>query len=227
MAYNYVCMIQRTCKLSDSNSFFLFGARATGKSTLIKQWAKNKNVLAIDLLDPHTESRYVNQPEILRADWQAAKPDWVVVDEIQKNIKLLDVIQSGIVDDKMKFALTGSSARKLKRGSANLLGGRAFEFRLHPFNYRELGNRVPLQDLLQWGSLPEVIELVPADKVRKLFAYVSTYLKEEILYEQVLRKFEPFRKFLEIAAQMNGKILNYAKIARALSLKPLGFGRAG
>ncbi len=183
-------MVQRICKLSDSNSFFLFGATGTGKSTLIKQWANNKNVLAIDLLDPATETRYSSQSDVLRADWRAAKSEWVVVDEIQKNTKLLDVIQSGIVDEKMKFALTGSSARKLKRGSANLLGGCAFEFRLHSFSYRELENRVALKELLQSGSLPEVIALAPADKARKLYAYVSTYLKEEILYEQILRKIE-------------------------------------
>ncbi len=134
-------------------------------------------------------------------------------------------MQKGIVKYKIKFALTGSSARKLRRGAGNLLGGRAFEFHLHPFTSVELGKQFSLIEALKWGTLPEVIPLEPADKERKLYSYVSTYLKEEILVEQIVRNIEPFRKFLEVAAQMNGKILNYAKIARDAGIEERSVAR--
>lgn len=168
----------------------------------------------MDLLEPSTEARYALKPERLLEDWASEKKEWIVIDEIQKNTALLNVVQKGIVKSKIKFALTGSSARKLKRGSANLLGGRAVEFHLHPFTDAELKGGVPLLELLRWGALPEIISLEPDSKVRMLYSYVSTYLKEEVLAEQIIRKIEPFRRFLEVAAQMNGKILNFAKIAR-------------
>ncbi|MGZ5280085.1 MAG: ATP-binding protein [Pseudobdellovibrionaceae bacterium] len=218
-------MIRRLAKLSKSHSFFLFGPRGTGKSTLLKSWKKGLSVLYIDLLQPEVEARYSLNPQYLLNDWQAEKSDWIVIDEIQKVPKLLDVVQMGIVNHKIKFALTGSSARKLKRGSANLLGGRAFDFHLHPFTSAELKEKFSLIDSLRWGSLPEIFELETQDKKRRLYSYVSTYLKEEVLIEQLVRKIEPFRKFLEVAAQMNGKILNYAKISRDAGIEEKNVSR--
>jgi uncharacterized protein len=207
-------MIQRFCKLSNSNSFFLFGARGVGKSTLLDEWSRDKSVLKIDLLLPEIEARYFSKPSTLLEDWGAHHPEWILIDEIQKVPALLNVAQHAIVKHNVKFAMTGSSARKLRRGSSNLLGGRAFEFHLFPFSFLELKEQFSLIDTLKWGSLPEVLPLDAADKKRKLYSYVSTYLKEEVIFEQIIRKIEPFKKFLEVAAQMNGKILNYSKIAR-------------
>jgi predicted AAA+ superfamily ATPase len=207
-------MIQRLSKLSKSQSFFLFGARGTGKSTLLHSWKKGLNCKYIDLLEPNIESELALNPERLLEYWLPNKTDWIVIDEIQKIPKLLDVVHYGIEKYKIKFALTGSSARKLRRGAANLLGGRAIELKLHPFTHLELKSSFNLDDVLAYGSIPSIYQLKGKDKIRALYSYVLTYLKEEVLVEQLIRKIEPYRKFLEVAAQMNGKILNYAKIAR-------------
>lgn len=169
----------------------------------------------VDLLDPSTEVRYGAKPQSLLEDWSARKTQWVFIDEIQKQPNLLDVVHLGIEKHKIRFALTGSSARKLRRGAANLLGGRAFEFHLHPFTAVELGEKFDLTSALSFGTLPHLLELnSDQDRRRFLYSYASTYLREEILVEQIVRKIEPFRRFLEAAGQMNGKILNFAKIAR-------------
>ena len=111
--------------------------------------------------------------------------------------------------------MTGSSARKLKRGSANLLAGRAFIYHLFPLTSIELGSVFELDKALQWGTLPAIFAC-DSDVERREFlnAYSHTYLKEEIVVEQVVRNLDPFRNFLEVAAQCNGKIINYLNIAR-------------
>jgi predicted AAA+ superfamily ATPase len=110
--------------------------------------------------------------------------------------------------------MTGSSARKLKRGGANLLAGRAFVYHLFPFSFVEVGEMFDLEKALNWGMLPQIFATrTNDDRVRFLQAYAYTYLKEEIAAEQIVRKLGPFRRFLEVAAQCNGKIINYAKIA--------------
>lgn len=218
-------MIRRLLPLSNSRSFFLFGPRGTGKSTLLEQWSQKHSHELYDMLDPSTEMSLGRNPELILENWLAKKTDWIILDEIQKNPKLLDVVQKGISKYKIKFALTGSSARKLRRGSANLLGGRASEFRLHPFTYIELGHKFNLLQILSWGSLPEVISLDVIEKNRALYSYVSTYLKEEVLVEQLIRKIEPFRRFLEVASQMNGRILNYAKISKDTGVEEKSIAR--
>lgn len=218
-------MIHRLSKLSKSRSFFLFGARGTGKSTLLNQWKKGLSVHIYNLLDPETEATLLARPSTLIENWRVQKTDWIVIDEIQKNIKLLDVVHDLIVKHKICFALTGSSARKLKRGSANLLGGRADQFHLYPFSYLELNKKFNLLECLQYGSLPVIHDLSNLDKQRALYSYVSIYLKEEILVEQIIRDIEPFRKFLAVAAQMNGKILNYSKISRDTGVEEKSIAR--
>lgn len=113
------------------------------------------------------------------------------------------------------FILTGSSARRLKRGGANLLAGRAFVYHLHAFSCFELVDHFDLEEALHWGTLPRIFNLDgETEKSEFLRSYADTYLKEEIWSEQVVRKLQPFRRFLEVAAQCNGKIINYANIAR-------------
>lgn len=210
-------MYPRSVKLPGSNSFFLFGPRGTGKSTLLQKELPSDRALWIDLLDPDQEAEYQMHPGRLLERWQAAepRPAWIVIDEVQKAPKLLDVVHQAIERHQILFALTGSSARKLKRGGANLLGGRAFVLHLHPLSSFELGPDFSLAEALQWGTLPKVIALqAPEDRKRFLRAYVQTYLREEIQIEQAVRKIEPFRKFLEVAAQSNGEILNYSRLGR-------------
>ncbi len=210
-------MIDRIIKPPKLHSFFLFGARGTGKSTWLQQQFEKIPHLYIDLLDPDEEERLSkNYSSLLAQIAGLPEPDaWVVIDEIQKLPKLLDVVQLGIEKHKTLFALTGSSARKLKRGGANLLAGRAFLYSLFPFTFLELKDRFDLDQVLQWGSLPEMTHLQNnQEKTRYLRTYSQTYLKEEIVAEQVIRKLDPFRHFLEIAAQQNGEILNFSNMAR-------------
>jgi predicted AAA+ superfamily ATPase len=174
------------------------------------------NCLYIDLLDLATEDLFRTHPEELRQQILAKKDcDWVVIDEVQKLPRLLDTVHQLIEEKRAKFILSGSSARKLKRGSANLLAWRAFVYHLHPLTSVEYGATFSLQEVLEWGALPKLLEFQNAsDKIEFLRAYALTYLKEEIQVEQLVRNLDPFRQFLEIAAQSNGQIVNYSKIAR-------------
>ncbi len=209
-------MLKRLSSLSKNQSFFLFGARGTGKSTLLRSLSQFKDCLFIDLLRPSQEEIYSLDPEtLIRQTQNMTKKNWVVIDEIQKCPKLLDVVHGLIEERKINFALTGSSSRKLKRGGANLLAGRAAVFSMFPLTYFELQNKLSLSEVLNWGTLPKILEFSTVlEKNRYLKSYVHTYLKEEIQVEQVVRKLEPFRLFLPVAAQMDGQILNYSKIAK-------------
>ena len=212
-------MVKRIAQLSQSNSFFILGPRGSGKSTLIKK-KYSKNSLYIDLLEPQTEDRYRLNPESLKQELAGkAQIKKVIIDEVQKLPRLLDVAHQLIEEKNIQFILSGSSARKLKRGGANLLAGRAFVFYLHPFTSKELGQSFDLNTALCWGLLPHLFNLKSdSDKEEYLKAYALTYLKEEIQLEQIVRKLSPFRKFLEISAQMNGKVINYTKIARDIGV---------
>ena len=194
----------------------MFGARATGKSTLLLDYFSNEKTLWIDLLDPELEDRLSTNPNMLKTLIQGEPNiNWVVIDEIQKIPDLLNVVHGLSKNKSLKFALTGSSARKLKRGGANLLAGRAFNYVCHPLVHSEIADQFMLNDVLRFGSLPEIFSLADdSEKSDYLRAYVDTYFKEEIVAEQIVRKLKPFKNFLQIAAQMNGKILNINKIAQ-------------
>ena len=210
--------INRIIKLPLDKNFFLFGARNTGKSTLLKTtFSKKNNCLWIDLLDFVEEERYSRNPQALEAEVLAASDvKYVIIDEIQKIPKLLDLVHKLIESTNKIFILTGSSSRKLKYGGANLLAGRAFTYNLFPFLSIEIKNNFKLDEILRWGSLPSIIFSMNTDeeKMQFLHAYSQTYIKEEIWMEQFIRKLNPFRKFLEVSAQSNGQIINYANISR-------------
>jgi uncharacterized protein len=214
-------MFNRILKPSKNNSFFIFGARGTGKSTWLRENFSTIPHLYIDLLDPDIEDTLAKNPNSLLAQIEALphKNAWVLIDEVQKLPKLLDLVHLSIEKNKTRFVLTGSSARKLKRGGANLLAGRAFVHHLFPLTHRELKQDFDLQQSLHWGTLPQIFQHEdPQDKTRYLRTYAQTYLKEEILVEQVVRKLDPFRHFLEIAAQHNGEIINFSNIARDIGV---------
>ena len=212
-------MVKRLAKLSRSNSFFILGPRGSGKSTLIKQGYSKKS-LYIDFLDPQVEDRYRLNPSLLKQELAGQKQyQRVIIDEVQKLPRILDLVHQIIEEKNIPFILSGSSARKLKRGGANLLAGRAFVFYLHPFTALELGAQFDLNKALCWGLLPYQLKLkTDNDREEYLKAYALSYLKEEIQMEQIVRKLNPFRKFLEVAGQMNGKIINFSKIARDIGV---------
>lgn len=209
-------MFHRIIKPLRSSSLFLFGARGTGKSTFLKQFLRKQPTYWVDFLDPEQEGRFSRNPSLLKQEIEGQqKTEWVVLDEIQKVPKILDVVHQLIESTKIKFALTGSSARKLKRGGANLLAGRAFLNTLHPLTYSELGQRFDLVNYLKWGGLPKIYSLATDEEKKEyLKTYAHVYLKEEIISEQIVRRLDPFRRFLEIAAQVNGEIINFSNIAR-------------
>src|SRR3989338_3102838 len=151
-------MFPRVLNPSNSNSFFLFGARGTGKSTFLKERIKSSEVLWIDLLHAKQEDLYRLHPEELVNQVQAQEKtlEWVIIDEVQKLPRLLDTVHSLIESTGVKFILTGSSARKLKHGGANLLAGRAFVYSMHPLTHVELGENFDLNKTLTWGSLPKI-----------------------------------------------------------------------
>lgn len=143
----------------------------------------------------------------------------VVIDEVQKQPKLLDVVHSILARQSRQFILTGSSARKLKRGTSNLLAGRAFVLHLYPFSYQELGASFDLSSALQYGLLTQVCQFdTSKDKQRYLQAYTQTYIREEVAAEQLIRDLNPFRRFLEVAAQMNGQLLNVHRLAKDVNV---------
>lgn len=212
-------MAHRFLKLTTTYSVLLLGARGTGKSTLVRETYPAKDNLYIDLLDPEEEARFARRPnlliELVEAMPQEAR--YVIIDEIQKKPKLLDVVHLLLESRKCGkyFILTGSSARKLKMAGVNLLAGRAFVYHLFPFSFIECGKEFKLEAALHYGMLPKIFEFNTAeDKRRFLQSYTLTYLKEEIWAEHLIKELDPFRRFLEVAAQSNGKILNYAHISR-------------
>lgn len=215
-------MIQRLFSPPKKQNYFLFGARGTGKTTFLESWYRltpdvPSSVLYINFLDPDQEDLFIRNPnrlkEILAEKKLAIKV--VILDEVQKVPRILDVVHYCIEKHKnIQFIMTGSSARKLKHGGANLLGGRAISFYMHPITFLEATNNEELTEILSWGALPKLYELeTDLEKQRFLKAYVQTYLKQEIQLEQLVRDIISFREFLDLAAQSNGEIINYANIA--------------
>lgn len=214
-------MLSRIIKPSNNSSFFVFGARGTGKTTWLRSYFADKPHLWINLLNDDEETEFSLNPALLKNKVAQLPPEtrWVVIDEIQKVPKLLDIVHLLIEEEKIKFALTGSSARKLKRGGANLLAGRAFVYHMHPLTWSELGQMASLDDLLHWGSLPRLLSLdSPQDKSEYLRAYAKTYLAQEVVAEQLVRQLMPFRRFLPVAAQQNGQLINYAKMSKNIGV---------
>jgi predicted AAA+ superfamily ATPase len=211
-------MVNRLVNPLTGNSFFLFGARGTGKSTFIKE-GFSKSSMYLDLLDPALEDRLSRNPNDLHLLLGNESYEWVIIDEVQKVPRLLDIVHSLIETRNQKFILTGSSARKLKRGGANLLAGRAFVYNLFPFVTHEIGDHYNLPSLLQFGSLPKVVTAESLEE-RKAYlrSYALTYIKEEVSAEQILRKLDPFRNFLRIAADQSGKLVNHSAIGKQLGV---------
>jgi len=218
-------MFHRLLKIPENRSCFFFGARGTGKSTLLRETLAPGSVRLFNLLEADTEDQLARDPRSLEREVLALPPSVtrVVVDEVQKLPRLLDVVHNLMVTHRVpqSFVLTGSSARRLRAGGANLLAGRASLRHLFPLVRRELGEAYDLDRALRFGGLPEIWNLgTDPDRADFLRAYAHGYLREEIRSEQVVRRLDPFRRFLEVAAQGAGKILNYARIARDVGSDP-------
>ena len=195
-------------KLAARKSVFLFGPRQTGKTALLRHALPGAKVY--DLLDGDVFLSLSRRPTQL-AEELGPRDEVVVLDEIQKIPALLDEVHRLIEQRGLRFVLTGSSARKLRRGGVNLLGGRAPSRTLHPFVLKELGDSFDLLRALDRGLIPSIyFSENPRDDLR---AYVGTYLKEEIAAEALTRNIPAFSRFLEVAALCHGTMLNYSAVA--------------
>jgi len=192
-------------------SFFLLGPRGTGKSTYLRGALPDAHT--INLLSEETYQRLMANPGLFAAEVRAVPADrWVVVDEVQRLPALLNEVHRFIEEKKRRFALCGSSARKLKQAGVNLLAGRALHRAMHPFVPEELGAQFDLEDALQYGLLP--IAWDSLDKKETLAAYAQMYLKEEIQAEALVRNLPGFARFLPIAALFQGQTINVTNVAR-------------
>ncbi len=199
-----------------TESFFLWGPRQSGKSTLLRK--TYPGALLIDLLKAEEYRRYMVNPEWLRTEQlgdrkgAGSHQPMVIIDEIQKVPALLDEVHWLIENCGLHFTLCGSSARKIKRGHANLLGGRAVRYELHGLVSAELGKDFELVKILNHGYLPR--HYLSESPARLLNAYVSDYLKEEIAAEALVRNVAGFSKFLAMAALSDTELVNFSTIAR-------------
>ncbi|MCX6349121.1 MAG: AAA family ATPase [Candidatus Aureabacteria bacterium] len=204
-------LIKRLLSVPD-RSFFLFGPRGVGKSTWLRHVLREGSYF--DLLDASLSLQLSHDPHVLEALVGNRSPgSWVILDEIQKIPALLDEVHRLIENRGWRFALCGSSARKLKRGGTNLLGGRALTLNMEPFSAAELGGSFDLAFALEWGLLPMVCR-ERKEAAGILSAYVNTYIKEEIREEGIVRRIPPFLRFLSVAGQLNGQVVNAQNIAR-------------
>jgi predicted AAA+ superfamily ATPase len=206
-------MFERRLRLpaAGTETFFLWGPRQTGKTTLLQ--ATFPDAVWIDLLKAEEYRRYVQNPEALREEL-AVRPSvrQVVVDEVQKVPGLLDEVHWLHEHRRIRFALCGSSARKVKRGQANLLGGRAVRYELHGLTAGEIGAGFDLDRMLNHGYLPTMyLSDVPR---RLLNGYVADYLKEEVAAEGLVRTLPVFSEFLNVAALSDAELVNFSTIAR-------------
>ncbi|MFH1664857.1 MAG: ATP-binding protein, partial [Candidatus Omnitrophota bacterium] len=191
-----------------SKSIFLFGPRQTGKSWLINKTLSEYRVY--DLLDNEVYLTLSRDPKRLEEELRE-NDKIIIIDEVQKLPFLLNEVHRIIEKYGIHFLLTGSSARKLRRGGINLLGGRARSKHLHPFVFRELKERFDLLKALNYGSLPSIwFSDSPEEDLK---AYAGNYLKEEIAAEGLTRNVPAFSRFLEVAALCNGKMINFSNIS--------------
>ncbi len=214
--------------LERGKSVLLLGARQTGKTTLINRF---KHDLLVSFVQPDIRQRYEKFPHLLKGEVEAlsaaeaGKRLLVILDEVQKVPVILDVVQELIDTGKANFILTGSSARKLRRGAqVNLLPGRVVAFRMDPFSLQEF----PAPDLnerLIYGSLPGILSVQAlADREADLESYVTTYLEEEVRAEAVVRNLGNFARFLELAASESGGIINLRKLSQEIGVSHTTIG---
>lgn len=202
-------MISRIVTYQKHSSFFLFGPRGVGKSMWLRQ--QFPKALYIDLLDARTFNELQANPSKLSEKIPASFQDWVVIDEVQKIPALLDLVHKLIEERKIRFVLTGSSARKLRKSGVNLLAGRALTQKMFPFAALELGSEFDFEKSALWGLLPKAY--FDPNPESYLHSYIKTYLKEEVLQEGLTRNLDAFARFLEAASFSHGQYLNISAVA--------------
>jgi len=204
-----------TIPLKERKSFFLFGPRGTGKTTLLKKLFPN--VLFVNLLQSEYYNRLSSDPGLIQKMIPPQYTDWIIIDEIQRIPELLNEVHDLIETKKHVFILTGSSARKLRRKGVNLLAGRALTYYLHPLTAIEQEETFNVIESLRLGHLPARFNEHHPQKYLK--DYVQTYIREEVLQEGITRNIGHFSRFLEIASFSQGNVVNISEIAREAKIK--------
>jgi len=198
------------------SSFFLLGPRATGKSTWLRK--QLSGAAWFNLLESDLFFTLLRDPSELRRRVLATAPGWVVIDEVQKLPILLDEVHAimSAHPKRYEFALTGSSARKLRRGSANLLAGRAVNRSMSPLTLAEVDGAVPMADLLRFGGLPGLWSALDDARARieLLEAYAGNYIREEVQQEAAVKNLQSFGRFLSVASLANAQVVNVTGLAR-------------
>lgn len=209
-------MYSRLLKISQKKrkSFFLFGPRGTGKTVWVR--SHFPEAIYLDLLRSDLYTDLSARPERLEKLIPPSGNCWVVIDEVQKVPGLLNEVHRLIEEREISFALTGSSARTLRKKGVNLLAGRALTYHMHPMTTQELGNDFDFDRALKYGLLPSIPS--ETDPEQYLESYVSTYLREEVLQEGLTRNIGSFSRFLETASFSQGEMVNLSQIARESSI---------
>lgn len=212
--FHFLCktgsMYPRIINAIESQSFFLFGARGTGKSSWVER--AFPGALLVDLLHDSTYRELSADPSRLEQRLPADYQGWVIIDEVQRVPALLNEVHRLIERRKIRFVLTGSSARKLRRGGANLLAGRALTRSMYPFTAEELGKDFRVEDRIRTGCLPAIFG--KPDAADFLQSYVVTYLREEVQAEGIVRNIGQFHRFLEAASFSQAQILSISAVSR-------------
>jgi len=209
-------MYPRLFEKQNNKSFFIFGPRGTGKSSWLRENIKNSSY--IDLLNEKTFRFLLSSPEKL-VTLINPESEWIIIDEVQRIPELLNEVHRQIELNKLKFILSGSSARNLKRLGVNLLAGRAITKFMYPFTFEELGNDFKLNKAIKFGLLPEVWNQEDEAEIESyLDSYVSTYLKEEVKQESLVRNLGNFSRFLEVASFSQSSLLNVSNVAREVGV---------
>ena len=203
-------MYSRHLEPHPSQSFFLFGPRGVGKTAWLHQ--RFPGALFFDLLDHYVYTQLLASPERLGDQIPQGYRGWVIVDEVQRVPELLNEVHRLIEARRLRFVLTGSSARKLRRRGVNLLAGRAVTRHMHPLTAQELGRDFDLKRALRYGCLP--LACTTKNPQDYLKSYAATYLREEVQQEGFARNIGAFSRFLEAASFSQGSILNMAAVAR-------------
>ncbi|MGE3954626.1 MAG: ATP-binding protein [Parachlamydiales bacterium] len=207
-------MYQRHLTPPPKQSFFLFGPRGTGKTWWVR--TAFPDALYFDLLQSSLQNRLTTEPDRLEAMIPDDYSGWVIIDEVQKVPALLNEVHRLIEGKGIKFILTGSSARTLRKKGTNLLAGRAIMCKMHPLTAAELGRDFDLNHSLMWGHLPAVQE--SSNPAAYLNSYVNSYLREEVLQEGLTRDLGAYSRFLETASFCQGQVLNMSQIAREAAI---------
>lgn len=209
-------MFNRLLKLplENKHSIFLFGPRGTGKTSWLK--TNLPDALYFDLLNSETYQLLVANPARLEKLIPPSYDGWIIIDEVQKIPELLNEVHRLIEGKRLRFILTGSSARSLRRKGVNLLAGRAFIFHMHPLVAQEIGDSFDLSHAVRFGLLPMAV--TSENPKLYLASYIQTYVNEEVLKEGLTRNIGAFSRFLEMASFSQGGLLNFSEIARETGL---------